>query len=66
MLSASYGYCDLARTTDSLKFLCDKAFNIAKNQKYDEYQRGLSLMILWIFCQIQFPDELYRSIVRKF
>ena len=45
-------YCDLARTTDSLKFLCDKAFNIAKNQKYDEYKRGLSLMILWIFRQI--------------
>ena len=28
---------DLARGTASDKILCDKAFNIAKNPKYDEY-----------------------------
>ena len=35
---------DLARRTASDKVLRDKAFNIAKNPKYDEYQRGL---LLW-------------------
>ena len=37
----SYGdFKDLARTTASDKVLIDKAFNIAKNRKYDWYQRG--------------------------
>ena len=41
----SYGdFKDLARRTASDKVLRDKAFNIAKNPKYDGYQRGL---ILW-------------------
>ena len=31
---------DLARRTASYKVLRNKAFNIAKNPKYDEYQRG--------------------------
>ena len=35
---------DIARRTTSKKVLRDKAFNIAKNPKYDGYQRGL---ILW-------------------
>ena len=29
--------------------LCDKAFNIAKNPKYDGYQRGLSSMVYIFF-----------------
>ena len=33
---------DLTRTTASDKILRDKAFNIAKNLKYDGYQRGHS------------------------
>ena len=33
---------DLPRRTDSVKALCDKAFNIAKYLKYDGYQRGLA------------------------
>ena len=37
-----YGdFKDLSRKTASDKILRDKAFNIAKNPKYDEYQSGL-------------------------
>ena len=32
---------DLTRRTASEKILCDKAFNIAKNPKYDRYQKVL-------------------------
>ena len=39
----AYGdFKDLARRTASDKVLRDKAFNIAKNPKYDAYQRGLA------------------------
>ena len=42
----AYGeFKDLKRRTFSDKVLRDKAFNIAKNPKYDEYQRGLASMI---------------------
>ena len=37
---------DLKRRTFSDKFLREKAFNIAKNPKYDEYQRGLASMFI--------------------
>ena len=41
----AYGnFKDLARRTASDKVLRDKAFNIAKNPKYDGHQRGL---VLW-------------------
>ena len=33
------------KRTASDKVLRDKAFNIAKNPKYDEYQRGLASMV---------------------
>ena len=36
---------DLAKRTASDKFLRDKAFNIAKNSKYDRYQRRFASMI---------------------
>ena len=36
---------DLARRTTSDKILRDKAFNTAKNPKYDEYQRDLASMV---------------------
>ena len=52
MLSTWYGlgdYKDLARRTASDKVLRDKAFNIAKNPKYDGYQRGLASMIYKFF-----------------
>ena len=41
-----YGdFKNLKRRTASDKILRDKAFNIAKNPKYDEYQRGLTSMV---------------------
>ena len=46
----AYGdFKDLARRTVSDKFLRDKAFNIAKNPKYDGYQRGLASMVYKFF-----------------
>ena len=36
---------DLARKTASDKVLIDKAFNIAKNPKYDGYQRRIAPMV---------------------
>ena len=42
----AYGnFKDLTRRTASDKVLRDKAFNIAKNPKYDKYQRGLASMV---------------------
>ena len=35
----------LAKTIASVKVLRDKAFNIAKNPKWDGYQRGLASMV---------------------
>ena len=40
---------DLARRAASDKVLCDKAFNIAKNPKYDGYQCGLTSMVYNFF-----------------
>ena len=45
-------YCDfkdLARRTASDKVLRDKAFNIAKNPRYDGYQRGLASIVYKFF-----------------
>ena len=36
---------DLSRRTIADKVLCDKAFNIAKNPKYDGYQCGFASMV---------------------
>ena len=42
----AYGdFKGLTRITGSDKILNDNAFNIAKNLKYDGYQRGLALMV---------------------
>ena len=42
----TYGdFKDLARRTASDNILHDKAFNIAKNKKYDGYQRGLASLV---------------------
>ena len=40
---------DLARRTASEKVLRDKAFNIAKNPKYDGYKRGLASAVYKFF-----------------
>ena len=39
----------LTRITASDKILPDKAFNIAKNLKYNRYQRGLASMVYKCF-----------------
>ena len=46
---AYVSFKDLTRRTASDKILRDKAFNIAKNPKYDGYHRRLALMIYKCF-----------------
>ena len=77
----AYGdFKDLKRRTASDKVLRDKAFNIAKNPKYDGYQRGLASMVYTLFNKkskgsginmpLQFneqlAEELNKPIIRKF
>ena len=46
----AYGdFKDLAKRTAADKVLRDKAFNIAKDPKYDGYQRGLASMVYKFF-----------------
>ena len=46
----AYGdFKDLTRRTASDKILRDKAFNIAKNPKYDRYQHGLASIVYKFF-----------------
>ena len=76
-------YCDfkdLKRRTASDKIWSDKAFNIAKNPKYDSYQRGLASMVYKFFDKRsvgsgvdilsefneQLAKELHKPIIRKF
>ena len=40
---------DLTRRTVFDTILRDKAFNIAKIPKYDEYQRGIAIMVYKFF-----------------
>ena len=79
----TYGdFKDLARRTDSDKILRDKAFNMAKNPKYDAYQRGLASMVYTFLdkksagTSVNIPannerpfklaEELHKRIIRKF
>ena len=77
----AYGdFKDLARRTASDRILRDKAFNIAKNPKYDGYQRGLASMVYKFFDKKskgsgvniplefneQLAKELHKPIIRKF
>ena len=77
----AYGdFKDLARRTTSDKVLRDKAFNIAKNPKYDGYQRGLASMVYKFFDKKskgsgvnievkhneQLAKELHKPIIRSF
>ena len=77
----AYGdFKDLKRRTASDKILRDKAFNIAKNPKYDGYQRGLASMVYAFFDKKstgsgvniplefneQLAKELHKPIIRKF
>ena len=46
----AYGdFRNLTRRTASDKILRDKAFNIAKNPKYNGYQRGLASIVYKLF-----------------
>ena len=46
----TYGdFNHLNKIADADKVLRDKAFNIAKNLKYDGYQRGLALTVCNFF-----------------
>ena len=71
---------DLARRTTSDKFLRGKAFNIAKNPKYDGCQRGLASVVYNFFDKksmrsgvgnneikqsLQLAGELHKPIIRK-
>ena len=75
----AYGdFKDLAKRTAADKVLRDKAFEIASDQKYDRYQRGLASMVYKFFDKkssgsgiinkenIQLADELHKPIIRKF
>ena len=50
---------DLPRRTASDKVLRDQAFNVAKNPKYDEYQRGLASVVYRFF------DKKFASLTDK-
>ena len=77
----AYGdFKDLKRRTLSDKVLRDKAFNFAKNPKYDGYQRELASMVYKFFDKKstgsgvniplefneQLAKELHKPIIRKF
>ena len=76
----AYGdFKDLKRTYSD-KILGDKALNIAKNHKYDGYQRGLVSTVYSLFHKQskgtgvnialefneQLAEELHKPIIRKF
>ena len=71
---------DLAKRIASDRVLKDKAFNIAKNPKYDGYQRGFASMVYKFFGKNskengvnievkhneQLAEELHKPIIRTF
>ena len=72
----AYGdFKDLAKRTSSDKVLRDKALNIAKNPKYDRYQRGLAFMVYKFFDKkskgssvdipLEFNEDLHKPIIRN-
>ena len=68
----AYGdFKDLNRRTAADKVLCDEEFNIAKNLKYDGYERRLASnsggAIKKEFMQNEeLAEELHKPIIRKF
>ena len=77
----AYGnFKDLNRRTGADKVLGDKAFNIAKNPKYDRCQRGLASMIYKFFdkkasggtakdeimSSKELAEELHKPVIKKF
>ena len=69
---------DLAKRTQSDKFLRHKAFKITSDRKYDGYQQGLASMVYKFFdknssgsgianeLNDQLADELHKQIIKKF
>ena len=76
----AYGdFKDLEKKTAADKVLRDKAFNVAKDPKYDGYQRGLASMVYKLFDKKtagsgiksvqqneKLAEELHKPIIRKF
>ena len=76
----AYGdFKDLAKRTAADKYLRDKAFDIAKDPKYNEYQRGLGSMVYTFFDKKtagsgsksmpqneQLAEEFHKPITKKF
>ena len=78
----AYGdFKDLPKRRASDKVLRDKVFHIAKNPKYEEYQRGLGSMVYKTFDNkaagsgvnmhanksvLKLAEELHKPIIRKF
>ena len=59
----AYGdFKGLTRKAVSDKILCDKEFNIAKNLKYDGYQRRLASMVYKIFNKKLLGKQLKKRI----
>ena len=57
----TYGdFKDLTKRTASNKVLREKAFKIARNQKYDGYQRGLASMVY------KFVDNYTNQLLENF
>ena len=68
---------DLAKRTQSYKFLRDKTFKIASDPKYDGYQRGLVSMVYRFFDKkssdsgiakepnYKLADEFHKPIIKK-
>ena len=62
----AYGdFKEIGRRTASDKVLRYKAFNVAKNPKYDGYQRGLAsvFIIFLIKSPLHFQINLYQGVV---
>ena len=71
---------DLNRRTFADNALSDKAFNIAKDPRYDGYQRGLAAMVYKLFdkktsgkviknesiSNKELAKELHKPIIKKF
>ena len=72
----TYGdFRDLNRRTSADKVFRDKAFNTAKNPKYDRYQRGIASMVYkyisrsgmknQVISNRELAEELHKPIIRK-
>ena len=61
----SRNFKDLPRRTASDKVLCNKAFNIDKNPKYDEYRSSFASMVYRFFDKKSSGGEFYNSSLKS-